>query len=223
MTNPEATLTPPLEVRKLKLQLFHCLQRRHCDAWKRYWGSFQLYLVAKLSLEEFHALAEELLGPDKRKRNCGKYLDLHNEFVVALLRTAYHGDAELQRGPQPHSTSKSQSLATLPVTSNTIGEDFEQQGNTLHGRKQQHSSVSLAADEAAVNKLQALSRDKSYDHDYTDHHSAQLLMDLYKHATPVDSSAIEITSRSTPSNSTNGFRSRVPMQDFSADSFDDGS
>ncbi|KAG7389544.1 hypothetical protein PHYPSEUDO_010189 [Phytophthora pseudosyringae] len=97
MAEPRAEPPTPLSsVQKLKLQLFHRLQRRHRDAWKRYWGSFQLYLAAKLSLEEFHALAEELLGPDKH---------LHNKFVVALLSTAYQevGDGELRRDPQPPS------------------------------------------------------------------------------------------------------------------------
>ncbi|KAF4046256.1 Transcriptional regulator of RNA polII subunit [Phytophthora infestans] len=94
MAEPQVQSAMPLSnVQKLKLQLFHRLQRRHRDAWKRYWGSFQLYLAAKLSLEEFHSLAEELLGPDKH---------LHNKFVVALLSTAYQevGDGELQRNPQ---------------------------------------------------------------------------------------------------------------------------
>ncbi|KAI9987464.1 hypothetical protein PInf_023503 [Phytophthora infestans] len=94
MAEPQVQSAMPLSnVQKLKLQLFHRLQRRHRDAWKRYWGSFQLYLAAKLSLEEFHSLAEELLGPDKH---------LHNKFVVALLSTAYQevGDGELQRYPQ---------------------------------------------------------------------------------------------------------------------------
>ena len=63
----EAPQRPSLpNVLELKLQLFHRLQRRHRSAWKQYWRSFQRYLVAKLSLDEFHALAEELLGPDKR-------------------------------------------------------------------------------------------------------------------------------------------------------------
>jgi hypothetical protein len=66
MAEPVESPTPLSGVQKLKLQLFHRLQRRHRDAWKRYWGSFQLYLAAQLSLKEFHALAEELLGPDKR-------------------------------------------------------------------------------------------------------------------------------------------------------------
>ncbi|CAI5736376.1 unnamed protein product [Peronospora destructor] len=82
-----------LDVQKIKLQLFHRLQRCHRDAWKKYWGSFQLYVSAKLSLEEFHALAEELLGPDKH---------LHNKLVVSLLSTVYQevGNGELQRSPQ---------------------------------------------------------------------------------------------------------------------------
>ncbi|RLN93217.1 hypothetical protein BBJ28_00009149 [Nothophytophthora sp. Chile5] len=92
---------PPTAVQKLKLQLFHRLQRRHRDAWKRYWTAFQLYLAARLSLEEFHALAEELLGPDKRSR---LGVDLHNKFVVALLSTAYQqpeGDGGERRSHRP--------------------------------------------------------------------------------------------------------------------------
>ncbi|CEG35895.1 Transcriptional coactivator Hfi1/Transcriptional adapter 1 [Plasmopara halstedii] len=84
------------EARKLKLQLFHRLQRTNCNAWERYWGSFRLYLVAKLSHKEFHAVAEELLGPNKH---------LHNEFVVALLSTACHeneNENKKKNNLQPH-------------------------------------------------------------------------------------------------------------------------
>lgn len=105
-----------LDVQKIKLQLFHRLQRRHRDAWKSYWSAFQLYVAARLSLEEFHALAEELLGPEKRallslmycRREAlimtKEYDDsgLHNRLVVSLLSTVSqelkHG--ELQRSPQ---------------------------------------------------------------------------------------------------------------------------
>ncbi|RLN64011.1 hypothetical protein BBJ29_002395 [Phytophthora kernoviae] len=87
-----AESAPRSTVQKLKLQLFHRLQRRHRDSWKRYWGAFQLYLAAKLSLEEFHALAEELLGPDKH---------LHNKFVVALLSTAFQQTDDDVQPPLP--------------------------------------------------------------------------------------------------------------------------
>ncbi|KAL7694478.1 putative transcriptional coactivator Hfi1/Transcriptional adapter 1 [Plasmopara halstedii] len=96
-TNFDMAELPALsEARKLKLQLFHRLQRTNCNAWERYWGSFRLYLVAKLSHKEFHAVAEELLGPNKH---------LHNEFVVALLSTACHeneNENKKKNNLQPH-------------------------------------------------------------------------------------------------------------------------
>lgn len=196
---------PLSNVQKLKLQLFHRLQRRHRDAWKRYWGSFQLYLAAKLSLEEFHSLAEELLGPDKH---------LHNKFVVALLSTAYQevGDGELQRNPQlpsapqlqdhrvegggaaevhtvangsPSSTSSKDPLLQI-IKEEGARHDSEQRlqnSHTIHGRKRPHSTVAPADDstEESVNKLIHLDRGKArHVHDHPDHHSAEILMGLGK-------------------------------------------
>uniref|UniRef100_H3GJZ5 Uncharacterized protein n=1 Tax=Phytophthora ramorum TaxID=164328 RepID=H3GJZ5_PHYRM len=208
--------TPLSTVKKLKLQLFHRLQRRHRDAWKRYWGAFQLYLAAKLSIEEFHALAEELLGPDK--------LDLHNKFVVALLSTAYQeeGDsAELRRNPQPPPAPEIQghngegggeavraaagSSAKDPLLQIIKEEgarhadgDSEQRSSVMHGsrevhgRKRPHSSVAPADNNA----------------EEADRHSAQLLMGLGKHATTISPSSIAITPGSAPSSS-RGFEASV--------------
>ncbi|OWZ16220.1 hypothetical protein PHMEG_00010006 [Phytophthora megakarya] len=214
---------PLSKVQKLKLQLFHRLQRRHRDAWKRYWGSFQLYLAAKLSLEEFHSLAEELLGPDKH---------LHNKFVVALLSTAYQdvGNGELQRNPQPPFAPEIQdhkgegggteqtrtSGGPSPTSNDPLLQIIKEEGarhdseqrsrrqqepqETL-GRKRPRSSVAPTdnnAEEAVVHKLIHLDRDV---HDHHDHHSAQLLMGLGKCA--------ETTiSPSSPSNR-EGFEPRV--------------
>ncbi|KAL4157780.1 hypothetical protein PRNP1_003565 [Phytophthora ramorum] len=222
--------TPLSTVKKLKLQLFHRLQRRHRDAWKRYWGAFQLYLAAKLSIEEFHALAEELLGPDKH---------LHNKFVVALLSTAYQeeGDsAELRRNPQPPPAPEIQghngegggeavradagSSAKDPllqiIKEEGARHDSEQRSSVMHGsrevhgRKRPHSSVTPAdnnAEEAAVNKLMHLERNRSHS-EHPDRHSAQLLMGLGKHATTISPSSIAITPGSAPSSS-RGFETSV--------------
>lgn len=54
------------KVRLLKAQLFQALENRERDAWKSYWADFQRYLLAQRSLQEFHALALALLGPDQR-------------------------------------------------------------------------------------------------------------------------------------------------------------
>ncbi|KAL3656854.1 hypothetical protein V7S43_018197 [Phytophthora oleae] len=215
--------TPLSNLQKLKLQLFHRLQRRHRDAWKRYWGSFQLYLAAKLSLEEFHTLAEELLGPDKH---------LHNKFVVALLSTAYQetGD-ELRRSPQPPSAPKIQDHngegggTGIKVLTNEgpspksnkdpllqiikeegARHDSEQRSRDPHeghGRKRPHSSVAPAdnsAEETAVSKLVHLDRDHSQCeshrvHDHPDHHSAQLLIGLGKFSTTTISPSSPSSSR----------------------------
>jgi hypothetical protein len=54
-------------VRALKLQLFYRLQARGPHgAWTRYWTGFQRFLAARIALEEFHALAREVLGDDMR-------------------------------------------------------------------------------------------------------------------------------------------------------------
>ncbi|TDH66715.1 hypothetical protein CCR75_006577 [Bremia lactucae] len=87
---------PPSTVQKLKLQLFHRLQRQSVDAWKSYWQSFQLFMLAQMSLSEFHELIEELLGPHKY---------LHNNFVIALLSSAHQcADDDMQRH-SPHRAS----------------------------------------------------------------------------------------------------------------------
>ncbi|KAE9341159.1 hypothetical protein PF008_g10761 [Phytophthora fragariae] len=230
MAERVAAESPMSNVQKLKLQLFHRLQRRHRDAWKRYWGSFQLYLAAKLSLEEFHVLAEELLGPDKH---------LHNKFVVALLSTAYLDAAELRSSPQPPSAPEIQDhngegggqaaveAGQSPTGSNDpllqiikeegarhVGGDSEQRSRVKQepqGRKRPHSSVEAAdnnAEEAAVNKLVHLDGVTSRAHDHPDHHSAQLLMGLGKHATSISPSSISITAKSAPSGS-RAFQSSV--------------
>lgn len=55
-------------VRELKLQLFYRLQARGPrGAWTQYWTAFQRFLAARIALEEFHALALELLGEDMRR------------------------------------------------------------------------------------------------------------------------------------------------------------
>lgn len=54
------------KVRLLKAQLFQALESRERDAWKSYWSTFQQYLLAQRSLQEFHELALGLLGPDQR-------------------------------------------------------------------------------------------------------------------------------------------------------------
>ncbi|KAE8976245.1 hypothetical protein PR003_g27003 [Phytophthora rubi] len=220
MAERVAAESPMSNVQKLKLQLFHRLQRRHRDAWKRYWGSFQLYLAAKLSLEEFHVLAEELLGPDKH---------LHNKFVVALLSTAYLDAAELRSSPQPPSAPEihdhngegggqaAVEAGQSPTWSNDpllqiikeegARHDSEQRSRVKqepHGRKRPHSSVEAAdnnAEGAAVNKLVHLDRDTSRAHEHPDHLSAQLLMGLGKHATSISPSSIAITAKSAPSGS----------------------
>jgi hypothetical protein len=51
-------------VRECKAQLFRVLQRRHRDAWRTYWTTFRQYLVAKVSIQHFHATAESLLGKE---------------------------------------------------------------------------------------------------------------------------------------------------------------
>lgn len=54
-------------VRALKLQLFYRLQARGPHgAWTRYWTGFQQFLAARIAIEEFHALARELLADDMR-------------------------------------------------------------------------------------------------------------------------------------------------------------
>ncbi|KAG6614829.1 Transcriptional coactivator Hfi1/Transcriptional adapter 1 [Phytophthora cinnamomi] len=227
MAERAAAESPMSNVQKLKLQLFHRLQRRHRDAWKRYWGSFQLYLAAKLSLEEFHALAEELLGPDKH---------LHNKFVVALLSTAYQ-DAAALRSPLPPSAPEIQDHngeggGQVPVeggpsptgSSDPLLQIIKEEGarhdseqrsrvkqepHEAHGRKRSHSSVAAAdnnAEEAAVNKLMHLDRGNSHEH--PDHHSAQLLMGLGKYATTISPSSIVITPEVAPSSS-RAFQSSV--------------
>ncbi|KAG1685168.1 hypothetical protein DVH05_009714 [Phytophthora capsici] len=222
--------TPLSNLQKLKLQLFHRLQRRHRDAWKRYWGSFQLYLAAKLSLEEFHALAEELLGPDKH---------LHNKFVVALLSTAYQetGD-ELRRSPQPPLAPKLQDHSGegggtgLKVIANGgpspksnkdpllqiikeegarhVSGDSEQRSRGLHegnGRKRPLSSVAPADNivEGTVNKHVHLDH-SHHAHDHPDHHSAQLLIGLGKFSTTT-------ISPSSPSSSSRGFETSDNRRD----------
>ncbi|KAG6955989.1 hypothetical protein JG687_00010857 [Phytophthora cactorum] len=165
--------TPLSNVQKLKLQLFHRLQRRHRDAWKRYWGSFQLYLAAKLSLEEFHALAEELLGPDKH---------LHNKFVVALLSTAYQevGDGELRRTPQPPSAPQLQDHSGEGGGAADV-ETVANGGPSPASSKDPLLQIIKEEDARHVNKIRHLDRDKSqHTHDHPDHHSAELLIGLGK-------------------------------------------
>ncbi|KUF81511.1 hypothetical protein AM587_10017262 [Phytophthora nicotianae] len=183
MAEPQVESPTPLSnVQKLKLQLFHRLQRRHRDSWKRYWGSFQLYLAAKLSLEEFHALAEELLGPDKH---------LHNKFVVALLSTAYQeaGDGELRPTPQPPSA-------------------LQLQGHSGVGGGTKILKVANGGPSPASNKdplLQIIkeedARHARHAHDHPDHQSAELLMGLGKCATATISPSSPSTNR--------GFEPRV--------------
>ncbi|CAI5731148.1 unnamed protein product [Hyaloperonospora brassicae] len=203
-------------VLELKLQLFHRLQRRHRSAWKQYWRSFQRYLVAKLSLDEFHAVAEELLGPDKH---------LHNKFVLALLSTAYQeaGDVELSRTaqlPLALGTRKSDGCigeaaaklsnvadegadstrrdgSVLPVQTTKDGggrHDCGQQNRAASlGRKRSYRSMDAgrgSAEEAARTKLVHLDRDSVHGHDSSDRQSAQLLMGLGKCATTISPSSI---------------------------------
>ncbi|ETN08218.1 hypothetical protein PPTG_12059 [Phytophthora nicotianae INRA-310] len=226
MAEPQVESPTPLSnVQKLKLQLFHRLQRRHRDSWKRYWGSFQLYLAAKLSLEEFHALAEELLGPDKH---------LHNKFVVALLSTAYQeaGDGELRPTPQPPSALQLQGHSGVGggtkilkvanggpspasnkdpllqiIKEEDARHDSEQRSQDTHainGRKRPHSSFAPPDDntEESVSKHMHLDRDTArHAHDHPDHQSAELLMGLGKCSTATISPSSPSTNR--------GFEPRV--------------
>ncbi|KAG7400482.1 hypothetical protein PHYBOEH_005510 [Phytophthora boehmeriae] len=214
--------TSRLTVQKLKLQLFHRLQRRHRDSWKRYWGAFQLYLAAKLSLEEFHALAEELLGPDKH---------LHNKFVVALLSTSFQQtDDDVQPPPPPERQDhngggggRAEAGAIAVEMENQKPKDpllqiIKEEGarhvcgdseqrlsvtpdTEVQNLKRPHSSVDSAHEDAVVNKhLTAASRDRSLTHDdHSDHQSAALLIGLGK-CSSTSPSSIALTPGSTPSN-----------------------
>ncbi|CAH0493820.1 unnamed protein product [Peronospora farinosa] len=213
------------DVQKIKLQLFHCLQRRHRDAWKHYWSSFHLYMVAKLSLEEFHALAEELLGPDK---------DLHNKLVVSLLSTVSQevGNEELQRSlklslaleMQDHNGEEERKETAVNggyvrstnedpllqfVKKKGTRYDSEQPRQEPLGCKRPYSSIVPAnnnTEETAAKKLMHLDRDERLASDHPDHQSAQLLMGLGKLATTINPSSIAATPISTPSNSSRGFK-----------------
>ncbi|CAH0493821.1 unnamed protein product [Peronospora farinosa] len=212
------------DVQKIKLQLFHCLQRRHRDAWKHYWSSFHLYMVAKLSLEEFHALAEELLGPDK---------DLHNKLVVSLLSTVSQevGNEELQRSlklslaleMQDHNGEEERKETAVNggyvrstnedpllqfVKKKGTRYDSEQPRQEPLGCKRPYSSIVPANNntEETAKKLMHLDRDERLASDHPDHQSAQLLMGLGKLATTINPSSIAATPISTPSNSSRGFK-----------------
>lgn len=184
---------PPSAVQKLKLQLFHRLQRRHRDAWQRYWGAFQQYLAAKLSLEEFHALAEELLGPDKH---------LHNKFVVALLSTAYQEAPDNQQ-PQPplppelrdHS-GEGGGEATTPTNSDPLLQIIKEEGarhdseqrssepqSRHNGRKRSHSGTSEESSSKQPHLSDSNQDRPRVDEQHPDHHSAQLLIGLSSAAT----------------------------------------
>ncbi|UIZ29271.1 hypothetical protein KXD40_002907 [Peronospora effusa] len=223
------------DVQKIKLQLFHCLQRRHRDAWKHYWSSFHLYMVAKLSLEEFHALADELLGPDKH---------LHNKLVLSLLSTVSQEveDEELQGSLQlslaleiqDHNGEEERKETAVNegyvrstnedpllqfVKKKGTRYDSEQPRQEPLGCKRPYSSIVPANNNAeetgvtwfvlhslAAKKLVHLDRDERLDSDHPDHQSAQLLMGLGKLATTINPSSIADTSISTPSNSSRGFK-----------------
>uniref|UniRef100_A0AAV1TP78 Uncharacterized protein n=1 Tax=Peronospora matthiolae TaxID=2874970 RepID=A0AAV1TP78_9STRA len=229
MTEEQVPSSRPLpDVLKLKLQLFHRLQRCNRDAWKQYWRSFQQYLVAKLSLEEFHGLAEELLGSDKH---------LHNEFVAALLCTTYErqeiGHTELWRNSQLSETPEAQERdrkakgetrpsmvaeedvcttrrdgslllqMTTEERARHVGGDCGQKEQAAEfGRKRPNSRIEAAGDSteaAACTKRVFLDREQVLERYHSDHQSAQLLMGLGKCATAVSAPSIAATPEPNPS------------------------
>lgn len=73
-------------VKQLKLQLFQELQRsrHHRDAWRTYWHTLQQFSVAKLSLDEFHDVAETLLTPEASKVHACACRCIERDYVLTL-------------------------------------------------------------------------------------------------------------------------------------------
>ncbi|CAH0517274.1 unnamed protein product [Peronospora belbahrii] len=211
-------------VQKMKLQLYHRLQRRHRNVWKQYWSSFQLFLMAKISLEEFHALAEDFLGPDKH---------MHNKFVISLLSTT--GDQEntdLYTNQQPPPalempdykgkeeindivinrrtktvSRKDMLLQNSKKNCMRYDDDDDQRQKEPLGGKRSHSSIvsiNTNVEETVVKKLMHLHQDQSHNRVHPDHQSAQLLMELGKFGRTSSPSSIVIAPVSTPSNNSKG-------------------